>query len=64
MVQRPEQMLWAAPPWSELVLNGKLPEEDLPDPHARSEEFAEEPSLRQPRPDATRRPVLDVPGAF
>ena len=49
--------------WSKLVSNGELPEEDLANPHARSKEFAEEPSLRRPRPGTTRRPVLDVPGA-
>ena len=47
-------MLWEAPPWLELVLNAKLPEEDLADPHAGSKEFAEDPSLRRPRPNATR----------
>ena len=40
-VQRLEQMLWAASPWSELVLYAKLTEEDLTDSHVGSEEFVE-----------------------
>ena len=43
-IKRPEQMPRAPPPWSELVLNNELPK-DLNDPHARSEELAEEPCL-------------------
>ncbi len=54
-------MLQAPPPWSELVANNELPK-DLDDPHACSEELAEEPCLLQLRPYVMRRPVLDVPG--
>ncbi len=49
------------PPWPELIANNELPK-DLNDPHARSEELAEEPCLLQLQPYASRRPVLDVPG--
>jgi hypothetical protein len=37
-IKHPEQMLWAPPPWPELVPNNKL-SKDLHDPHACSEEL-------------------------
>jgi hypothetical protein len=54
-------VLWATPPWLELVADDELPK-DFDDPHARSKELAEERCLLQLLPHATRCPVLDVPG--
>jgi hypothetical protein len=54
-----KEMLWAATLWVETVPNNELPE-DLDDPHAHSEELAEEPCLCGCQPDAT----LDVLGDF
>jgi|LakMenEpi03Aug12_release.lakeMendotaPanAssembly.Ray.scaffolds.fasta_scaffold433337_1 hypothetical protein len=44
-VERPEQMLWASTPGSELVTDDELPDE-LDDSFACSEELAKEPGLR------------------
>ncbi len=61
-MKAPQQMLWAAIVREVvLALDDELPDK-LNDHHARSEELAEEPCLRQPRTDAMFCSVLDVLG--
>ncbi len=56
-VERPEQVLWASTPWSELITNDELPD-DLDHSLACSKELTKEPSLGyQPVPTATWRAV-------
>jgi hypothetical protein len=46
--------------WAQVVPEEEIPE-DFHDPHARSEELAKVSHLRR-HPNASRHPVLDVPG--
>ncbi len=56
-VERPEQVLGASTPWSELITNDELPD-DLDHSLACSKELVKEPSLgRRPAPTAMWRAV-------
>jgi hypothetical protein len=59
--KRPEQMLWAALLWAQVVPDKEIPE-DLHNPHAHSKDLAEVMCLHQCCPIASRLLVLDFPG--